>query len=147
MDPARVVILSSRTLFAEGVAARLRQQLGEHELRSVDACAPDALSLVIQAQPDAVVLDGTDAAVTQHCPLGTLIAALPWLVIIQLDPGRDQIRVVTSQQRGADDVHDLIEVIRSAKRRPVIEGGEGETLSPSTTHADAPNALNKESSL
>jgi hypothetical protein len=107
----RVVLLTNRSLFAEGVASRLRQALAEHELQTVDARQADALDLIVKIQPHAVILDGTDPEVTQHCPLGTLLGALPSLTVIRLDPEHDVIQVVTSEQRDAGRVQDLLAVI------------------------------------
>lgn len=113
MGQTRVVLLTSRSIFAEGVASRLRRALAEHELQTVDARQPEALELVVSAQPHVVILDGTDPEVTQHCPLGTLLSALPSLTVIRLDPEHDVIQVVTSQQRDAGQVQDLLAVIGS----------------------------------
>ncbi len=117
MAQPRVVILSSRSLFAEGVAARLRRSLAQDELLTIDARQDDALGQVVAARPVAVVLDATDPDVTRHCPLGALLTALPSLKIIRLDPEQDQIQVVTSEQREAGHMQDLIEVIQSAESR------------------------------
>ena len=107
----RVIVLSSHSLFVEGVATRLRQQLAEHEVKTVDARQPDVLNLVIAAQPSVVILDATDAEAAQACPVGDLLKALPSLKIIRLHPQQKQIQVVTSEQRVVDEVRDLIDVI------------------------------------
>jgi hypothetical protein len=107
----QVIILSSRSLFVEGVATRLRQQLAEHEVQTVDARQPDVLNRVIAAQPAVVILDATDAEAEQVCSVGDLLRALPSLKIIRLHPQHKQIQVVTSEQRVVDEVRDLIDVI------------------------------------
>jgi hypothetical protein len=111
MAGARVVILSGRSLFVEGVANRLRQHLTEQDVHTVDARQADALAQVLAIQPTSVILDATDADVTQHCPLDELLNALPRLRLIRLDPQQDQMQVVTSQQRPVGRVSELIEVI------------------------------------
>lgn len=111
MAGPRVIILSSRSLFVEGVATRLRQHLAEQDVQTVDARQPDVLSLVIAAQPSVVILDATDAEAAQVCAVGDLLKALPSLKIIRLDPQQKQIQVVTSEQRVVDEVRDLTDVI------------------------------------
>jgi hypothetical protein len=112
-----VVILSGRSLFVEGVAARLRQKLPAEDLVTIDAQEGELLARVIQAQPVAVILDGRDEAVTRRCPIGALIAALPNVTIIRLDPYQDQVQVVTSEQRAAERVADLLAVITTAEQK------------------------------
>jgi hypothetical protein len=111
MESARVVILSGRSLFAEGIALRLRQSLAAADLRSVDAAAPDAVAQVVDAQPTTIIMDGTDPDVRCHAALGPLLSALPALRIICVDPEQDRMQVVTSEQRDADQVLDLLSVI------------------------------------
>jgi hypothetical protein len=112
---AEIVILSSRSLFAEGVATRLRQYLGEHALALVDARQPDALQAVIAAEPEAVILDAGDDEVTRLAPLGVLLSALPALRILRLDAQRDEIQVVTSQRHEARQARDLIDILKESK--------------------------------
>lgn len=107
----RVVILSSRSLFGEGVATRLRQHLAESDVQTVDARQPDVLSRVIAVQPTVVILDATDVEAAQACSVGDLLKALPSLKLIRLDPQQKQVQVVTSEQRVVDEVRDLIDVI------------------------------------
>jgi hypothetical protein len=110
---AQFVVFSSRSLFAEGMAARLRQHLGEHDLVQIDARQPNALQQVIAAEPVAVILDASDEEVNQLAPLSVLLNALPALHIVRLDPQRDEIQVVTSKRREAGQAQDLIDILKS----------------------------------
>ena len=111
MAGPRVIILSSRSLFVEGVATRLRQHLAEQDVVTVDARQADVLTSVVAAQPSVVILDATDVEAAQACPVGDLLKALPSLKIIRLDPQQNQIQVVVSEQRVVHEVRDLIDVI------------------------------------
>ena len=112
MATAHVVILSTRSLFVEGVAKRLKQHLPEEYVQVVDARQADALEQVVAARPTSVILDATDLEATQHCPLSKMLNALPWLKVIRLDPNQDKIQVVTSQQYPLAQVNGLLEVIQ-----------------------------------
>ncbi len=107
----RIVVLSGHSLFAEGVASRLRQYLQKIELEIVDPGQPDAMAQIAEAQPTIVLLDVTDPETTRFCPLSKLLLLFPELKVIRLDPQHEQIQVVTSEQRPAVKVRDLIEVI------------------------------------
>lgn len=111
MRLTRVVILSSHSLFAEGVASRLRQHGRHVDLQHVDVRQPDALMSVIDAHPSVVILDATDPNVDRQCPLGVMFQSLPSLRIIRLDPQQDRVQVVTSEQRLAGEVRDLVDLI------------------------------------
>ncbi len=110
----RVVILSGHSLFAEGVANRLRQYLQQVELEIVDPRQPDVMLQVAAARPSIVILDMTDTVVTRFCSLSKLLRSLPALKVIRLDPQQEQIQIVTSEQRSAVEVHDLVEVIEQS---------------------------------
>ena len=112
----RVVILSGQSLFAEGVASRLRQHLDRLELVTIDSRESDALQQVLDARPSTLILDAADVMdVTRNCPLGDLIRTLQSFKIIRLDSQQQEIRIVTSEQRLADEVNDLIELIEPSE--------------------------------
>jgi hypothetical protein len=108
---SRVVILSSQSIFTEGVTARLRQYLAEEALVSVDARRVEALAEVLAAEPSVVIVDSNDPNSEQFCHVGPLLNALPGLTIIHLDPQRDEVQVVTSRRRTLNHVQDLVQVI------------------------------------
>lgn len=117
MARTRVVILSGQSLFAEGVASRLRQHLDRLELVIIDSRKPDALQQVLNARPSTVILDAADTIdLTQGCPLGELLREIPSFKIIRLDSQQQEIRIVTSEQRLADEVKDLIDLIEPPKK-------------------------------
>ena len=60
-----VVILSGQSLFAEGIASRLRQYPHLVQLEIVDPRRPDAMAQITAAQPSAVILDVADPGLTQ----------------------------------------------------------------------------------
>jgi hypothetical protein len=107
------VILSGRSLFAEGMATRLGQFLRADELVMVDARGPHALADVIAAQPAAVLLEAGDDSVNQLDPLGGLLAALPTLRIVQLDARGHEVQVITSARHTLGQTQDLIALLRA----------------------------------
>ncbi len=111
MAGPRVIILSSRSLFVEGVATRLRQHLAEGDVHTIDARQADVLELVIAAQPSVVIVDATDTEAAQACSIGDLLQALPTLRLVRLDPQQKQVQVVVSEQRVVDEIRDLVDVI------------------------------------
>ena len=115
MALTKVVILSGRSIFAEGVASRLQQNMDELEIEVVDVRKPQALEGVVATQPSTVIFDATDAEVTGGDWLSRLLTALPMLQIVSIDPLQDQIQVVTSEQRPMGQVHELVDVIRKCK--------------------------------
>ena len=121
VDRTSVVILSGHTLFTEGIAARLRKHEDWLDLHMVDADRGDALQQVVAAKPSAVILDADDPQVSRHCSLNQLFMALPEVRVVRLDPERDQIQLLTSEQRLAVDIADLIDVIQPPR---AIQGGE-----------------------
>jgi len=111
MHSMRVVILSSHSLFAEGVASRLRQHSEYVDLHHVDVRQPNSLQRVLDARPSVVILDATEPDIDRQCPLGAMFQSLPSLKVIRLDPHQDHVQVVTSEKRLAGEVRDLVDLI------------------------------------
>ncbi|MEW5958305.1 MAG: hypothetical protein AB1801_11305, partial [Chloroflexota bacterium] len=57
---AYVVIVSTHSLFAEGVASRLRQYLEQTQFEIVNPRQPNAMTQITAAHPAIVILDVTD---------------------------------------------------------------------------------------
>lgn len=106
-----VVILSGRGLFAEGVISRLRRQADRVEVHVVAADQPQAFERVVSARPAAVILDASDADIANSLPLSRLLEVLPEVRVLRLDPERDRVHVVTSEQHQASEIADLFSVI------------------------------------
>lgn len=111
----RVVILSGHSLFAEGVASRLKKHLDRLDLQVVDIADQDVLSKIVSLNPATVILDAMDADTSTAIPLSALLKALPEVTVIRLDPQQSQVQVVTSEERMLGEVKDLIEVIQRTK--------------------------------
>ncbi len=111
MSQIRVVILSSRSIFAEGVASRLRQHLETQDVDVIDVRQQSALARIVDDQPSTVILDASDPEVANGDWLDTLLSALPKLQVVCLDPLKDRMQVVTSRQRPVGQVDELIDII------------------------------------
>ena len=112
MPKVRVVVLSSRSLYGEGVLARLRAYENTLDLHVVDADHTDALDQIIAIQPTAVIVDASDKDTNDNCPLGKLLRDLPDVRIIRLDPINKGFQLVTSEQRNADEVQELLAILQ-----------------------------------
>ncbi len=114
MSQARVVILSSRSIFAEGVASRLRQHLDTQDVDVIDIRQQTALRRVIDDQPTTVILDASEPEVATGDWLDTLLSALPTLQVVFLDPLQDRMQVVTSRKGPVGQVNELIDLIQKS---------------------------------
>jgi len=120
MPLSRVVVLSSHSLYAEGVLSRLKAHSNALELHVVDADQADAMGQIIAIQPAAVIVDASDKDVNTHCPLGSLLRDLPDVRIIRLDPINKGFQLVTSEQHEAEEVKELLTILKSG-----IEANKG----------------------
>jgi hypothetical protein len=107
----RVVILSGRSLFTQGVASRLRDHLSQLELVVIDPRGMDAIEQITDFQPSSVIMDASDTDVAELCPLPEILMAVPAVKVLRLDPQREQVQVVTSEQKVAGQVRDLVDMI------------------------------------
>ena len=111
MASPRVVILSGQSLFTEGVASRLRNHLSQLELVVIDPRGTDAIEQITVSQPSSVIMDASDAEVAELCPLPEILTVVPKVKVLRLDPQREQVQVVSSEQKIAVQVRDLVDMI------------------------------------
>ena len=107
----RVVVLTSHSMFTEGIATRLGQHLDRIDLELVDSRHSDCLQRIRESQPSVIVLEADDENIERFCPLGQILAAAPEVKIIRLDPDLDRIHVVTSELRSVNEPTDLISIL------------------------------------
>ncbi len=112
MSTTRVVILASPSLFVDGVASRLRRPDAHAEVLTVNPHDRDAIERTIAAAPQAVILDAADPALRRETMWTKLLQAVPGVRILDLDSRTQLVRVVTSEERLAADVADLIDVLQ-----------------------------------
>jgi hypothetical protein len=112
MPKVRVVVLSSHSLYGEGVIARFRAHENALELHVVEANHTDALDQIVAIQPTAVIVDASDKETNENCPLGTLLRDLPDVRIIRLDPINKGFQLVTSEQHEAEEVQELLAILK-----------------------------------
>ena len=106
-----VVILSSHSLFAEGIASRLRQYPQRVDVRFVDPQQQDYVEQISEIRPAVVIIDAIDTISTQCCLLCDLLSTLDRVTILRLDVQQNDIRLITSTQKQFDEVRDILEII------------------------------------
>ncbi|GAB4436351.1 MAG: hypothetical protein Kow0031_18100 [Anaerolineae bacterium] len=112
-----IVLFSKRTLLAEAIASRLHQHLPEANLQIIAPDQLDAVDLVAQTNPTAVILDAADVDVFRYNPITTLLQLFPTLKIICLSLQQEQVQIVSSQLFQPVSVKDLLEYICPAQTR------------------------------
>jgi DNA-binding NarL/FixJ family response regulator len=109
--PNRIVILSGHSLFAEGVASRLRQYPQRVDVHFVDPQQLDYVDQITVIQPSAVIIDAADTDTTQCCVLCDLLSALENVTIVRLEVQKKDIRVITSARQQFAEVRDILDII------------------------------------
>lgn len=108
---ANVVILSSQSLFAEGIAKRLQQTLRCAALRVIDPATSTAMNEITNTAPSIVIFDVTDTKAASFCAQNDLLYSFSSLRLIRIDPESEQMHVLTSECHQAQQVQDLLDVI------------------------------------
>jgi DNA-binding NarL/FixJ family response regulator len=106
----RVLVLTAHSLFTEGVANRLGQESERIDLEVVDSRDADAIARVLEDAPSVVLFEAHDDTVERASPLVELLGSRE-VKVIRLDPGRDEVQVLTSERRSLEDPKDLIEMV------------------------------------
>ncbi len=110
MPRTRVLVLTAHSLFTEGVANRLGQELERIDLHVVDSSDADAVSKMMEDAPAVVLFEAHDENVECASPLVELLGKRE-VKVIRLDPGRDEVQVVTSERRSLEDPKDLLGLV------------------------------------
>jgi hypothetical protein len=107
----QIVILSSHSLFADGIASRLRQYPQRASVQFIDPRQPDYIAEIKNLRPVAVLMDAADTGIGQCCLMCDLLLNLLDVTIIRLEVQRKDIQVVTSVQQSIDEVKEIIDII------------------------------------
>jgi hypothetical protein len=111
MTSREVVILSGRSLFAEGVASSLRRRTDSLQITVIDPREPQVLEQIADVAPAIVIIDSRDATLMKNCWVTSLLSSIPAPRIIRLDPRSEQIQIVIGEYRKATHIDELIELI------------------------------------
>lgn len=110
----RVVILSKRSIFAEGVASRLRQYPQEVNVSFVDPQGENYLEEIEAIHPDAVLIDAAAPTNAQCCLLCELLIVLPEVTIIRLDTEKNDVQVVRSSKQEMVAILDILSTLKQS---------------------------------
>ena len=109
--PNQIVILSGHSIFAEGVASRLRQYPERVDVRFVDPQQPDYIKKIAGIHPSAVIIDAADTETDRCCVLCDLLATLKNVTVVRLDVQQKDIQLITSVQQHFNEVRDIVDII------------------------------------
>ncbi len=113
-----IFMLSSQLLFSRGVEDLLRQQAGL-EIVGHETDAARALARIRDLKPDAVILDSKDLASSPSTIVALILREAPAAKVIALNLENDRISVYRGEQRTAQSVDDLRQVIDEDRLAPM----------------------------
>ncbi len=108
----RVVVLSSQSLLATGIASRLSERPDIFDVRVIDVRRADAPRQLRAASPAIVVVDATDDGLIEKMPIAKLLEALPTAKVMRLDCTSEQIQIFSTEQRRAHGIGELIAMMQ-----------------------------------
>lgn len=106
----RVFMLSNQLLFSRGVENLLCQQANV-EIVGHEADATQAIERIRELKPDVVILDSKDLASSPSTTVALILRETPTAKVIALNLENDRICVYRGEQRAAQSIDDLREVI------------------------------------
>ena len=114
MAASPCVVLYGNSLFLAGIRAELVGQ-ADFELLTVAADHPDAVGLIRQHGPTAVVFD---LAAAQPDFSVALLQDRPGLILIGVDPSSDKVLVLSGRQEQPASAADLLQALAVRGRVP-----------------------------
>jgi hypothetical protein len=119
----RVVVLTTHSMFTEGIASRLRSHPDQIDVRVIDGQEVDCLERIREAHPSVILLEANDESINKQCSLSQLLEAAPEVKVIQLDRDNDQIHVITGEYRIMRRPTDLISLLLPTNPGEVVGPG------------------------
>jgi DNA-binding NarL/FixJ family response regulator len=110
--PLPVVVLFHHSLFASGIASRLRERTDLFDVQTLDASLTDVTLQLRIARPAIVIIDAVDTSVSEIIPILKLFEILPDAKVLQLDYNRDRVQIFSSEQRRTHETGELISVMQ-----------------------------------
>jgi hypothetical protein len=111
-----VVILSSHSLFIEGVASRLRQYPQRVDVQFVDPQQPDFIPQIKSIRPAVILVHSTDPEDEQPRLFCDLLTVLSNVTIIRLGAKHKEAQIVTSTKRKINEVRDIIDIAEQSAK-------------------------------
>lgn len=106
----RVFMLSNQLMFSRGVENLLSGRANV-ELVGHENDAARAVKRIQELRPDVIILDSKDPASASSRVVASILKEAPGAKVIALNLADDKIRVYHGEQRAANSVDDLLEVI------------------------------------
>ncbi len=106
----RIFMISSQLMFSRGVENLLRGQ-ANLEILGRETDAAKAVLQIRELQPDVVILDSKDLASAPSSIIANILKEAPGVKVITLNLANELIRIYHGEQRTAQCIDDLVDVI------------------------------------
>lgn len=135
----QVVILSRKSLMADGILSQLAAHAEAVAVEPLDVAAPGALDRFSALAPAVALVDMNDTEVVKHIGIAHLLDLSPTTKVFQLNPNSDEIRIYSTLTRRAQGIGELLEVMQSVaafpKGGPTRENSKS-SIAPHTQHKE-----------
>ena len=108
----RIAVLTSHSLLADGLVARLLEYSEQLEFQVFDIGQAEILSQIRVFQPLAIILEEERSQQYEVCSLKNILTAFPNITIVYLRSGESTIQVILSRHFKASGVRELVKIIR-----------------------------------
>jgi len=109
---SRIAILTTHSLFADGLVSSLQSHSELLELKVFDRMQPDILQDIAAFKPSVLILEEFEKEQAGEFSLKQILALLPSLLVIYLHLGRPDIQVIHSESCSACGIDKVLEIIR-----------------------------------
>lgn len=111
MPRTHAVILSDLSLFAEGVASRLREFPDRVGFTFIDPHAEDFLEQVDAVHPDVLIIPEQEKGAPDDCNINALLKKFPGMKIIRMAVDDQTVQIIRSNELPLVELKDLLDVI------------------------------------
>ncbi len=114
----RIAVLTSHSLFADGLISRLHEFSEQIELRVFDLTQPGFMEQIAAFQPVSIILEDNKNSQSETCSLNNILEAFPNVTVVYLHLGEAEIQVIQSEQYLAKGVRELVDILQPSKNQP-----------------------------
>ena len=107
-----IAILSDQSLLTQGIISRLHNSAPTLNVKMVELGQPAVVEKLLAIQPDVVILESKELSNNSFCPLNHLFAALPHLVVMEVNIVSSVIQIIRSNQYAASGIGDMLTMLQ-----------------------------------
>jgi hypothetical protein len=107
------MVLTGKSLLAQGMISRLRQYSRLFSLRVLNVSSPDFLQQVSEFRPEIIIFDERDIKASSNLTLADFLDFMPEVILVELQLETSDVKMIQGARVKASNAEELFQIINS----------------------------------